>query len=99
MKYEALEHLNSLSCRRIDRVFESELSTRATSGREYAAAILYAEYLGFRLIGRIPSWVRRLRTYPQAVPPELLSEVREILSTQHVNLTNRGSLVFSESSK
>jgi hypothetical protein len=89
----ALQYINELSQQRKDRVFESEISTRAINGIQFAAAILYADYQGFRIIGRIPPWVRRLRKFPLTVPPALLEGVRVELASISLSLENDGEIL------
>lgn len=88
-----IQHVNELFHKGRDKVFESELSSFSNSGIEFAAAILYADYLGIRVIGRIPAWVRRLRQFPNQVPPALCQGVRKVLDIQNVLLTDSGELV------
>jgi hypothetical protein len=78
------------------RVFTDDLAYRSINGTEYAASILYADYLGFRIIGIIEPWVRRLRRYPLMVPETLRSGVRAILEKQNVLLTDEGELISKE---
>lgn len=89
---KAIAYLLEVSQRRQGKVFEDDLSSLCESGIQYAAAILYAEYLGIYVIGRIPAWVRRLRKFPRAVPPTLREGVHKILTIQNVELTDEGVL-------
>lgn len=76
-----------------DHVFTDELITKCRSSVEYAAAILYADYRGLRVLGAISPWIRRLRYYPLSLPPSILSRTREILHTVGVTLTDNGELI------
>jgi len=96
-KILCIQYLLEQFQRQHTRVFEDQLSLRANSGVEYAAAVIYADYLGFQVIGRIPPWVRRLRRYPKAVPSQLREGVTRILAIQHVHLNDEGELVSSVS--
>lgn len=92
-KCDVIQHVLELSQKGIDKVFESELSSFSTNGIEFAAGIIYADYLGIRIIGRVPSWIRRLRQYPNQVPIQLRDGVRKILDIQNVLLTDEGELI------
>lgn len=95
---EAIDYILDVFERRREKVFESDLSSRSTSGIQYASAVLYAEYLGLRVIGRIPAWVIRARNYPNAVPPQLLLGINETLKCHGLKLqvniqTGKGELI------
>lgn len=87
-----INYLNQSHQMQVKAVYEDQLSTRAESGIEFAAAILLAEYLGIRVIGRISPWIRRLKEYPLAVADELLYGVRFILKDEGIELTDQGEL-------
>lgn len=89
----SIEFVNMALQKQWDKVFQMDLSTRSENGIQYAAAVIYADYLGIRVIGVIPPWVRRLRHYPKNVPLTLREGVAEILEEQGILLTDEGELV------
>lgn len=92
MNLPSIDFLATCAQRKINKVTEMDLSTRSEDGIQYASAVIYAEYLGITINGRIPLWVRRLRMYPLSAPDELLYGVRYILRIRGVELTDHGVL-------
>jgi hypothetical protein len=71
-----------------------EISLHSNSGVEYAAGILYAQSLGFKIYGKIPTWILKLTKSPQNVHPQLISRVRELLKEVSITLTENGELIL-----
>lgn len=73
-------------------VYLDYLSQVSEDGIQFAASVLYAQYLGLQIIGPIPPWIRRLKEMPLMSPDELLYGIRFILKTKGVTLTDQGKL-------
>lgn len=74
------------------KVFVDWMSNVSEDGIQFAAAVLYAQYLGLYIVGPIPPWIRRLKEMPLMSPDELLYGVRFILKEKGVTLTDQGKL-------
>lgn len=87
-----MDYISKCFQQQIKNVYIDYMSQISEDGIQFAAAIIYAQYLGMRIIGPIPPWVRRLVTYPLMAPDELLHGVRWILETKKLKLSDDGKV-------
>lgn len=93
IKIPPVEYISKIFQERKKQVFVDWMSQISEDGIQFAAAILYAQYLGMYIVGPIPAWIRRLKEMPLMSPDELLYGVRYILNTKGVQLTDQGKLI------
>ncbi len=91
-KIPPMDYVSKIFQERGKKVFLDWMSQISEDGIQFAAAILYAQYLGMYIVGPIPAWIRRLKEMPLMSPDELLYGVRYILNTKGVQLTDQGEL-------
>ena len=92
LKIPSLEYVSKLFQEQQKKVYLDWMSQISEDGIQFAASVLYAQYLGMYIIGPIPAWIRRVKVMPLMSPDELLYGIRYILKTKGVTLTDQGEL-------
>ena len=92
MDIPSMNYVSKIFQEQRKKVYVDWISQISEDGIQFAAGVLYAQYLGLYVVGPLPSWIRRLKEMPLMSPDELLYGVRFILKEKGVTLTDQGNL-------